>query len=376
MASIFDYLEWRGDLSLDYNDFNEVDGLVLSALSYIPFELIPDKHWKNLTVHDACAYLLNLKNIKDKLLFKLDYALLVTLRDCDRFKNMKLYEYTNLIDTKTQTQFSAITIRLHHNLHCVCFRGTDHTLVGWKEDFNMSFVCPVPAQEMAVSYFEKVSNRFLGSKYIVCGHSKGGNLAIYASAFCKPRLQNKILSVWNFDGPGFDEKILRTEEYLKICDKISTFVPQSSIVGMLLGHEEKYTIVHSTQTIEILQHDYYSWDVSRNHFVYLDTVTNRSKFVDVTLKSWLANMDYDEREHFVDTIYNILLETNAFTITEFSDNWFVNVKTILKSIQNLDSETRKQISKTLRLLMECAKENVALAMKAELKALQERNDKK
>lgn len=372
MSNLFDYLEWRGDLTLDYGDFNEVDGMILSALSYVPFELIANKYSECITIQNACEYLLEIKNIREKLFARLDYALLDMLRNSERFKNMKLYEYTNLIEMETQTQFSAMTIRLNKNLYCVCFRGTDNTFVGWKEDFNMSFVCPVPAQKMAVEYFEKITNK-LDGKYIVCGHSKGGNLAIYASAFCEDYLQNNILSVWNYDGPGFDDTILNTQQYKNICKKVNTFVPQSSIVGMLLGHEEKYTIIHSTQSVVILQHDYYSWDVSRNHFVYLDTVTNSSKFVDITLKNWLANMDYYQREQFVDTIYNILTDTNVLTIEEFSDNWFSNVKTIVKSIQNLDVETRKQVSTVLRLLMECAKENVRLVMRSELKSLYDQN---
>ncbi len=379
MANMFDYIQWRGDLSLGQNDFNEVDGLVLSAFSYIPFELIPDELWNHLTIHDACEYLLSLKNIKEKILFKQDYDLLVALKDCDRFKNMRLYEYINRIDTKTQTQFSAILIQIQKNLYCVCFRGTDNTLVGWKEDFNMTFTTPVPAQEMAVKYFEHIATEPIfqfGTKYILCGHSKGGNLAIYASAFCKPRLQKKIVSIWNYDGPGFDDKILKTEEYLHICNKASTYVPQSSIIGMMLGHEEKYTIVHSTHQIDILQHEHYTWDIRGNHFVYLDTVTNRSKFVDVTLKDWLSNLDYKEREVFVDAIYNILSQTNSFTFTEFGDNWFSNVKTILKSIQNLDGNTRKQLTRALKVLMECAKTNASLALKPEAKPLIDVNKKK
>lgn len=365
MANLFDYMEWRGDLSLGNNDFNEVDGLILSAFSYIPFERIPDEYWNHLTIHDACEYLLQQKDIKDNLLLKSDYMLLTSIKDCDRFKDMQICNYVNRILTKTETQFSAITIHLHKNLYCICFRGTDHSLVGWKEDFNMTFVCPVPAQETAVTYFEQVAK--IGCKYILCGHSKGGNLAIYASAFCKPRLQNKILSVWNYDGPGFDSKILNTNEYQKICNKVSTFVPQSSIVGMLLEHEEKYTIVRSSQTIELLQHIHYTWNIERNHFIYLDTVSDSSRFVDYTLKSWLANLNYEEREHFVDTIYNILSQTKANTIEEFKDNLFANMKTILNSIQNLDSDTRKQLTNTLKLLMECATENAKLTVKEKFK---------
>ena len=163
-----------------------------------------------------------------------------------RFNSMKLFAYVNKIDEKTQTQFSAITIKINENELYISFRGTDNTLIGWKEDFNMGFVFPVPAQELAVDYIEKIASRH-SENMLVGGHSKGGNLAVYSAAFCSEAVQNRIEIVYNFDGPGFDEKVLQKDGYKRICNKVNTFVPQSSVVGMLLNHEERYIIVHSTQ---------------------------------------------------------------------------------------------------------------------------------
>ena len=254
---------------------------------------------------------------------------------------------------KTQTQFSAITFKLTEDTYFVVYRGTDNTLVGWKEDFNMSFVCPVPAQTLAVEYLEMIAKQFDG-KIIVGGHSKGGNLAVYAAAFCDPEIQERITMVYNYDGPGFTENVLAEEGYKRICGRIKTYVPQSSVVGMLLGHEEKYTIVHSSNPTMLLQHDTYTWDIRRNKFVYLETVTNSSKFIDSTLKGWMSSLDSARREKVVDTIYNILLQTKAKTIKDLSKNWLATSNKIVKSLITLDDDTRKIVLEAIGALVQCA----------------------
>ena len=151
----------------------------------------------------------------------------------------------------------------------------------------MGFVFPVPAQELAVDYIEKIASRH-SENMLVGGHSKGGNLAVYSAAFCSEAVQNRIEIVYNFDGPGFDEKVLQKDGYKRICNKVNTFVPQSSVVGMLLNHEERYIIVHSTQ-LGLLQHDLYSWSVQIDSFICLEAVDNTGRFIDYTLKAWIAN---------------------------------------------------------------------------------------
>lgn len=355
MANIFDYLFWRGDLSLKQDKFNEVDGMILARLSYIPFECIVEQFIDfSLTVGKIYSLQLGSLDFQDKVIEKEDIQLVSALSECKRFFEMEVLAYKNLIDLESQTQFSAITVCLDSDLYYISFRGTDNTLVGWKEDFNMGFTCPVPSQKQAVQYLTEMAGQVKGN-FILGGHSKGGNLAVYAAAFCDVAIQERIQAVYNYDGPGFDETVLSKKGYKCICNRINTFVPQSSIVGMLLGHEEKYTIVHSSQVIGPLQHNIYSWDVEQDHFIYLETVTNTSRFVDFTLKEWIASMDSTQREKFVDTIYMILAETNAHTFKELGENWFLNAKAVLKSIKNLDDETRKAVTETLHVLKQSAK---------------------
>jgi len=359
MANIFDYIKWRGDLSIRQDSFNEVDGIILSAFSYLPFELVYDKLKFPAKIKDICKALADIPDISKKLLFKNDLSLIKSLINCKRFGSMLVSDYENFVDTNSQTQFSAVTIKIRYNQYCIAFRGTDNTIVGWKEDFNMAFVCPVPAQEAAVAYLDNITSKFSGN-FIICGHSKGGNLAIYASAFSTKKSNAQIDMIYNYDGPGFDARILTTDEYKEICGKICSFVPQSSIVGMLFNHEDEYTIVKSSQ-ISILQHDFYSWNIEGKNFIYLDEVTKGSKFIDTTLKSWLESVDYKERERFIDTVFSVLEETKARTIREMGENWLKSAKAITKSIQNIDEDTKTAVTATLKLLAECVKQNALLA---------------
>lgn len=354
MTGIFDYLEWRGDLTFAQSEFNEIDSLIICALSYFPFELTGTP--KNVSVKDAVNTLLSAPNLKQNIHLKADIPLMKALPNTERFGTSEILDFVNVVDDGTQTQFSAITVKITDDLNCVAFRGTDNNLIGWKEDFNMGFVCPVPAQKLAVEYLEKISHKING-QFIVSGHSKGGNLAIYAAAFCRKELQRRIEKVYNYDGPGFDDTVLGTDGYKNICSVTNTFVPQSSIVGMLLGHEEKYTIIRSKAT-GVMQHDFYSWEVKQNRFVYLDTVTESSKFIDSSLKTWIAQLDYEKREQLIDTVYAIIAENNFKTVQDLNENWVKSAGAILKSVHNLDDETRRAVSRTLLSLMDCARKNI------------------
>ena len=351
MADCFEYLDWRGDLSFAADPFNEIDGMLLSRISYMPFELIGESG--AITVGEACEKFLTIPDIEEKLLVKGDMKLIEHMAKSPRFGNLKIINYENRREEASETQFAAVTFPLGNLRYYVAFRGTDETIVGWKEDFNMSFTTPVPAQEMAVGYFENIASRLRG-KFILGGHSKGGNLAVYAGAFCSPRLRAKIMSVQNFDGPGFDSKVFQTPGYRAILPRISTYIPQSSIIGMLLDHKEEYKVVKS-RSVGIFQHDTYSWELLRNRFVYVDTVSDSSKFIDDALKEWLVSVTPETRELLVDTLYEIFNEMNVKTVKELGENWLINAASAVRAIRNIDPETRKTLNVALRALAKVAK---------------------
>ena len=350
MANIFDYIAWRGDLDFDFRPFNEIDGLILCRLSYLPYDgVITGGAMALPKLYSALSSQLG---IEQRLIRPDDIRLLRDAAESTRFSGVRAYNYVNQIELDTQTQFAAICYILPDGRRFVAFRGTDTTLVGWKEDFNMAFICPVPAQLTAVEYLRRVAEN-TAEPLILGGHSKGGNLAVYAGAFCSPEIQERIERVYNFDGPGFDEKILNQPGYEAICPKVRTFVPQSSVVGMLLGHEEQYTVVHSQET-GLTQHNLYTWDVERETLKYLDTVTRGSRFIDRTLKDWLAAMSTEQRAVLVDTVYEAMQKTGARTVPEIKAKWFGTTRAVIHAARSLPEDDRKMLLETLRLLMQSA----------------------
>lgn len=354
MANIFDYIKWRGDISIDKVDFNEIDNLILARLAYFPFDRILNPQEK-ITI--AIAYERFLENNDySKILQKEDIDLFPELAKSKRFKNLCLTNYINKIELEQEKQFSAITIELPDKTIYVGYKGTDNTIVGWKEDFNMSFRDFVPAQADAKDYLEEIAKQYKG-KIRIGGHSKGGNLAVFAAAFCMPKIQKRIIEVYNNDGPGFSDNITKSENYKAIIEKVHTYVPQSSVVGRLLNHEEKYTVVKSTQ-VGIMQHDLYSWQLMRGKFIYLEKVTNGSELVDKTIKDWLKQVSPEQREQFIDILFQILGSTQAKTLSEFNSKGIKNAKVLLTSYKNIDEESKQIINKTISSLFSIVKSNL------------------
>lgn len=359
MANLLDYIAWRGDIDMARDEFNEVDGAVFARLSYVPFDgFVSERTDYIQKLGDVARALCGACDIEAKNDSGNDEELIRSIKNSRRFYEIGICAYVNKSDTQEQTQFAAVTLKISDKLYYIAFRGTDSTLIGWKEDFNMSFTFPVPAQSSAIRYYENIAERFKNARFILGGHSKGGNLAVCAAAFCRPALQERVVSVYNYDGPGFDGNVINMDGYRRICNRTHTFLPQSSIVGMLLEHEEKYTVIHSIQN-GIWQHNIYSWELVRNRFVYLDSVTNSSRMIDRTLKEWIAGMSTEHRERLVDVVYNIMKDTNIQTIREMNEHRFVSAKAILKSTKNLDPPTRKVVTQSLGILFRSAGKSIS-----------------
>lgn len=364
--NIFKYIKWRGDLTLEQSEFNEIDSLILCRLSYLPLDdqRIP-KHLNNaITIFDASYRFFHSGKVehyvKDgEIVLENDLKLLKTLGKAKRFKDMKIFAYVNRIDTEEEKQFSALSIQVNSDLTYVAFKGTDNTLVGWKEDFNMGFVSPIPSQAESVIYLNKVGEetKEINSDLWVGGHSKGGNLAVYSSSFCEKEYQDRIIHIHNFDGPGFSCSIVEDERYQSIINKVNTYIPQTSIVGMILNHEESYIIVQSNHK-GFFQHDIYSWSVKTTKLVHLQNITARSKYLNKTLKKWINNMDKEERSLFFDTLYSAVTATGATKITDFNDKRLSKTRLFINSIRGLDKDTRKTLSEYITLLIKSLAQNI------------------
>ena len=356
MSNVCDYVRWRGDIDLKQSEFNEIDNLILSRFSYFPFDnIIKDN--EVVTIKELGERFIKQDIKKMTILWKDDVELFPLMSESKRFGEMKATKFVNKVEVENEKQFSAITIIMPDDTLYVSFRGTDNTIVGWKEDFNMSFKSHIASQISAKEYLEMIAQLYPTQKLRIGGHSKGGNIAIYAATFVNNEIRKRIINVYNNDGPGFCEDVIKTYEYEQMVKKVHTYIPQSSIIGRLMNHKEKYTIVKSTQK-GIMQHDLYSWQVLGKEFITLPQVTNESEFIDKTIKEWLESVEPSKREQVIDVVFEILKTTEAQTMKELKKNWFSNVKTILANYKNIDSDTKEMIGQTANALIKIAKNNL------------------
>ncbi len=355
MSNILDYISWRGDLSFNQSEFNEVDNLILSTFAYFPLDKLFFED-KKITIKEAYSRAISIGIQNREYILEGDEKLFSTMANSERFGNLMISNFVNKIDKVEEKQFSAVTIFLPDNTIYVAFRGTDNTFIGWKEDFNMSFKTDVPAQRDAVKYLENIA-QITNSKIRVGGHSKGGNLAIFASAFCNSSVKEQIIEIYNNDGPGMSETNIQKVEYKEILNRIHTFIPQESVFGRLLYHEGKYTVVKSTQK-GLMQHYPDTWQVQSTKFVYLDEVTNGSENVNKVIKKWLNEQTPEKREEFFNTLYKLFISSNIQDVYDLRTNWFKNARLLLKAYNKTDESSKQIISETIHAILKITKDNI------------------
>ena len=353
MANLLDYLDWRGDLTLAQDPFNEVDNLILAELSFVDFGgIVPNEGGEVPLGEAAAAYFAKTEGRP------IDMGVLVPnqipemlrrMADTPRFRDMRLSCFVDHLDPEKAEQFAALTVDCGDGALYLAFRGTDDTLAGWKEDFYLSCMREVPAQKMAVEYTEQVAHRYPRVGLRLGGHSKGGNLAVWAGVFCPPAVQRRIRAVWSNDGPGFHDDILSLPRHIRLAERIHTIVPKSSVVGMLLEHEEDYTVVDSSQQ-GLMQHDGFSWEVKGPGFVRLHSVTRQAQLCDRELRSWVQELSEAQREQFIESAFRVLEASGARTLTDLKANSFKAVGAIVRALKDLDRETRDALLKFMRIL--------------------------
>jgi hypothetical protein len=262
---------------------------------------------------------------------------------------------------------SAVTFIVDDKLWCPVFRGTDNTLVGWKEDFNMTFQDGVPAQRLAAEYINELY-KFKKCRIITGGHSKGGNLALFSATYCNSKNQKRILEIYNFDGPGFEETVLNDKRFICIKSKIKNFVPKKSIVGILFDTGIEKIIVESSNN-GIMQHDPLTWNVLGTNFVTTEELSKESLFIDKTLKNWLKQTDKDKREIFIEALFDVIESAEANNISEITENLLKSSTKMIHHFHNLDSETKDMIFDTIKIIIKSAKDTVQTSVHEKIKQI-------
>ena len=349
MNNMITYAETMLD-DFEVRPFNSVDSLILAWVSYMQFpeSMTGIRTWNGIGIRELLRAECFPEMFADLWNPEGSRELLFALAASPRFRGITVCGYAEQLDREREKQFSAVTFKIRPGLSYAAFRGTDATIVGWKEDFNMAFQCPVPSQEAAAKYLNEAAAHTQGA-LLIGGHSKGGNLSVYAAAKCAPEIQGRIQKVYSHDGPGFQECVLESPEFQRTLPKVEKTIPQSSLVGMLLENQEDFLVVKSS-SVSLWQHDPFSWVVEDGQFCMLGDLTPGAKQRDAALNEWIRQLSQEERERFVDALFEVISVNGIDTVSEFGSNWKTTIPAAFEKLSQLNAETQEIVFSALKKL--------------------------
>lgn len=348
MGNIMEYISWRGDLSFEQSQFNEVDNLILACFSYVNLDGISAvTKQKGIGLKKLTKEFMKLHTMKeleaDKSFIRLAPFMMMEMAKSVRFGKCVVRNYVNDIVTEAEQQFAAMEIVLEDGTSYVSFRGTDDTIIGWKEDFNLS-TGVVPAQKRAIEYLQKISEHTDGMLR-VGGHSKGGNLAIYGSVMCKSA-HEKILEIYSNDGPGFSREFQELPETKEMMPKIIRIIPEYSIIGTLLEHEKEPVIVASSSK-GLLQHDGFSWEVQGPALVRRDSLNKTAlRFIEI-LHKWIDGMDMEQKRLLIEDLFATLQASGYENLSEVQSGGLKSLAAMVKRVEKFAPESRGMMQELL-----------------------------
>ncbi len=356
MYTIADYVSWRGDLAFDRDPFNEVDNLLLSMFSYIEWGgIVSDKIGleSSISFQEAATRWLEKENKTEYIVSMPAYKevpiILEKASKMPRFKDIRMHGFSVILDPEETRQFSAVIFTVRKDRHFVAFRGTDDSIAGWKEDFQLSFKAEIPAQQAGAVYLKEVCGALPGY-FAVGGHSKGGNIAVFSALQLPDSLQNRVLDIYSNDGPGLREALVESEKYKRVQSRIHTIVPKSSIIGMVLEHGEDFRVINS-QGVGILQHNGLLWAVEGCRFVDEAGLTEESLRMNRTVRKWMETLTYEEKEDFVEGLFGIFEAAGTQTFTDWKTERLSRLEAMLKAYKEMDDKTRSGLVLGMELLI-------------------------
>jgi hypothetical protein len=341
MPTLFDYVEDFGQFSFTQRPFGATDSLALAQLVYMPMENLRD----GATVKDLPAHIDEHypEEFSDPFQRKRRHFTAACAAS-ERFGGLVIRDFINEIDAKQETQFCACIFELPIGMRYIAFRGTDLSIAGWKEDLNMTFMV-VPAQRKAEQYLRQAAESAPGA-LILGGHSKGGHLALYAAAHAEEAVQARIHKAYSFDGPGVDMETLNSEGYERVRERIASFIPQSSVVGMLLCYHPNYTVVHSS-ALGLMQHDALTWHVKTGEFDTLEGLDLSTRVADEALRQWIDKLSLEERRMMTDTVFHLISTLDAETVDPLVQDWPASSLKLIGAFHKLEPDIRAGMRRLL-----------------------------
>ncbi|MCR5799786.1 MAG: DUF2974 domain-containing protein [Lachnospiraceae bacterium] len=361
--NIIHYVREYGDKTCEERPFCEADALVLSQFIYFRWDknvpcIGPDFAVKDDKADEDGVRLADIYSAVDaehvyrQELYPVENGqLLEAMAKSKRFGDMICNYYLEDTDVVREMQFAAMYVHMKGALPAILFRGTDGTIVGWKEDFNMAFSRPVAGQLMAAEYVNKIAGRITGD-FVTAGHSKGGNLAAFSAMSAHRGIRERIHAIYSFDGPGFRPEILEEYDYASIASRVKKFLPHSSLVGIVLEGCEDYVTVKSIALGGVFQHNPYRWVVDGCDFIREDKISVKSKIIHKSLNEWVMKLDEKQIELLVGTLFGILESTDEEDIPGMLENWKSSLISMKDTALGLDSESRKELRRIIKALLE------------------------
>ena len=356
MKNMLDYIKEFGHVSFEERAFSEIDALVLTELEYLPLEkVVPsDENGENfVTVKEIAEYMQEHKqelfDENPMMITEERHEVSQVIADASRFQSLKFFGVVSEWDKDTTKQFAAVTVEVEPSVRLVIFRGTDETLIGWKEDFLMTYSPLVAAQTDAKEYLAKQASLWSGD-LMVSGHSKGGNLAIYAAATQEEDVQLRIVDIFCFDSPGLYRSVLETKGYQNIVPLAMRYIPQDSLVGLMLESEVPYVIVKSNAT-GAMQHSAMTWEIEDGQFIKMEKLTKNSQLNEQTFKKWTESVSDEELELFWNVFFELLFSVGIDTVNDLYGQFMHYVQEFLKAAGNMDEEKRELLTRIALLLV-------------------------
>lgn len=337
--NIIDFVKLNGDKTFNELPFNEVDGLVFAQLAYLNYSNISTSFDDVIDTMNLNAYETSILLSKKKNNTSLNNQRLIReVLSCKRYYGVKFAHYRNEHDENEGKQFGAISF-IFEDFICISYMGTDDSILGWKEDFSISYLDFVASQLEGVNYLNQISSIY-NKNLILTGHSKGGNIAIYSLCNCNDEHKDKILKVYSYDAPGFNKKFITSESYLNLKDRIEVFIPESSFIGLIMYGSDDYKIVASNKLF-IFQHNVYNWLVGETFLILKERLSKKSRAFSESNRNWIESFSDEERKIFFDTIFDLLEYRNNHSFLELKNNWKDEADRIIKSSKEISEENKK-----------------------------------
>ena len=341
--NIIDYIKKNKDKTWKEQPFNEIENLIFSLLTYIDFsDIVPAFKNGKITLKEAAIKLEDKKKNFRGMFMSNTFKMLQMMKNTPRYQDVLLYNYMKVVND--DMQFGAMTMRLPDKSIYISFAGTDSSIIGWEEDFKMTYLYPGASQKYASIYLNKAA-RLLDKNIRIGGHSKGGNLSICAAMNTKFWIRKKISTITNFDGPGLLKKEIESKAYKKIDSKIHMVVPKESIIGMLFYNTPIYIVIKS-KGLNILQHDAFNWQCKNNKLIR-DNQSKRSKNIQQKLTKKLETLSLEEKMNLVKNLFNIFRKNNIKDTKEIK---IKQIFKLLKEFKKLDKETQNLLAELLIII--------------------------